>query len=208
MREIRTKILQVCRDFPEWSAIRLARGIIHSGGLVCFPTDTTYGIAANIYSSAAIESLRKIKRREKQKPFLVLASDMGMVNELVREINRSQKKLIDLYWPGPITLIFWASHRLPSYLRNPWGTVAIRIPNDALSQAIIRACGVPLVAPSANLKGEQPAVAFEQALDVFQGLVDLMLDGGTLESSVPSTIVDARSGVIRVVRKGRLALAI
>ncbi len=203
----KTKVIKVCRDFPEWNAIRFARSVLLSGGLVCFPTDTTYGVAAIIYSHSAIEKLRRIKRRAQKKPFLILASDMGMVGELVEGINRAQKRLIDLYWPGPLTIVFSASRRLPSYLRNPWGTVAVRVPKDALSQAIIRACGMPLVAPSANLKGERPAVAFEEAFEIFDGLVDLILDGGTLESSLPSTIVDARSGIVRVLRQGRLALA-
>ncbi|MGQ9604413.1 MAG: L-threonylcarbamoyladenylate synthase [bacterium] len=207
MSLVKTKVIKVSRGFPEWNAIRLARSVLLSGGLVCFPTDTTYGISCIIYSDSAIENLRRIKARVKDQPFLILASDMGMVRELVGGINRTQRKLIDLYWPGPLTIVFSASKGLPSYLRNPWGTVAVRIPKDALTQSIVQACGMPLVAPSANLRGEQPAITFEQAFKVFSGLVDLILDGGTLESALPSTVVDARSGVIRVLRKGRLALA-
>jgi len=203
---MKTKVVRISRELPGWKPISTAASIIDSGGLICFPTDTTYGFAASIYSHQAIERLRKLKARGKGQPFVIIVSDMGMVQELARRITPKHRRLIELYWPGPLTLVFEASKRVPPYIVSEEGTIALRIPNDTLTQALLRACGIPLAAPSANSKGKRPAISAEEVLGYFRGKVELVLDGGMLESPEPSTIVAVSASRLHILRKGRLAL--
>ncbi len=205
---MRTRIISISRELPGWRAVAAAAGVIDAGGVVCFPTDTTYGFAASIYCQEAIERLRKLKARRRNEPFVIIVADMGMVQELVENVTQTHRQLMDLYWPGPLTLVFEASQRVPDHVISRQGTIALRIPNDPLAQALLRACGTPLAAPSANPRGKAPAISAQEVLRYFDGKVDLLLDGGTLESSEPSTIVAVKARRLRIVRRGRLVLGV
>jgi L-threonylcarbamoyladenylate synthase len=113
---------------------------------------------------------------------------------------------MESYWPGPLTIVFEASDRVPEYVTGPDRTVALRIPNDVLTQSILRACGTPLAAPSANIRGRRPALSPEEVLSDFSGKIDLLLDGGHMECAVPSTIVAVRSHRCKILRQGRVSL--
>jgi L-threonylcarbamoyladenylate synthase len=203
---MRTRVLRVTRQMPEWEPVKVFADVIGRGGIGCFPTDTVYGFAASIYCKHAIERLRDIKRRDVEEPFVVIAADMDLVSELAAAITRKHKKLIDAHWPGPLTIVFEASPSVPQYALGPGGTVALRIPNDILTQSILRACGLPLAAPSANLKGQEPALSSEDVLGRFDGKIDLLLDGGPIGNPEPSTIVAVRSHGLTVLRAGKVSL--
>ena len=203
---MKTRILSISRHMPEWETVKVAAGVIDSGGIVCFPTDTTYGFAASIYSGKAIERLRVIKARSADDPFVIIGSDLGIVSELAVRVTARHRRLMHDYWPGPLTIVFEASSRVPDYMLGPEGTVALRIPNDTLTQSILRACGIPLAAPSANLRGRRPALSPEQVLAHFSGTIDLLLDGGQMEAPEPSTIVAVRSRRFEILRQGKVSL--
>ena len=202
---MKSKVLRITRQMPEWEVVKIAARVIDSGGIICFPTDTIYGFAASIYCREAIEKLRSIKGRRADDPFVIIVSDMGLVSELVIRITARHRRLIEAHWPGPLTIVFEASQVVPDYITGPDATVALRIPNDTLTQSILRACGVPLAAPSANMKGQRPALSPEEVLEHFAGDVDLLLDGGLIESPEPSTIVAVRSRRLEVLRKGKVS---
>ena len=204
---MKTKIVAITRQMPEWDAVRAAAGVIDSGGIVCFPTDTTYGFAASIYSPEAIGRLRTLKVRSAHDPFVVIVPDLDVVRELASPITSRHRKLMNEYWPGPLTIVFEASERVPEYIAGPDGSVALRIPNDVLAQSILRACGIPLAAPSANVKGKRPALCPEEVLADFSGKIDLLLDGGPVESALPSTIVALEPRGCKVLRRGRVSLS-
>lgn len=203
---MKTRILRISRHMPEWEPVKAAAGVIDSGGIVCLPTDTTYGFAASIYSKKAIEKLRVIKARGAHDPFVIIGSDMAFVSELAAHVTPKHRRLMDAHWPGPLTIVFEASARAPDYVLGPEGTVALRIPNDTLTQSILRACGIPLAAPSANLRGRRPALAPEEVLANFSGKIDLLLDGGQMDTPEPSTIVAVRSRGCQVLRQGKVSL--
>jgi L-threonylcarbamoyladenylate synthase len=203
---VKTKIISITRQMPEWESVRLAAGVIDSGGVICFPTDTTYGFGVSTYCKRAVDRLRVIKGRSAHDPFVIIASDMGIVAELAVHITPKHRRLIDSYWPGPLTIVFEASDRVPEYLVASEGTVALRIPNDTLTQSILRTCGTPLVAPSANVRGRRPATCPEDVMSQFSGKIDLLLDGGDIESPEPSTIVAVRARRLEVLRQGRISL--
>jgi L-threonylcarbamoyladenylate synthase len=203
---MKTRILTVNRQMPEWEHIKAAADVITSGGVVCLPTDTTYGFAASVYFRDAIDRLRAMKGRGPLDPFVIIASDMGMVSELVTRITPRHRRLVEIYWPGPLTIVFEASDRVPDYLVGTDGTVALRIPNDMLTQSVLRACSQPLAAPSANLHGRRPALEPAEVLRCFPGKLDLVLDGGDIESPEPSTIVAVRASSCEVLRQGRISV--
>jgi L-threonylcarbamoyladenylate synthase len=203
---VKTRVIRLNRQMPGWGALSAAARVIDSGGIVCFPTDTVYGFAASIYSRGAVERLRRLKQRRRGEPFVILASDVDIVREMVTVITPRHRSLMETHWPGPLTIVFRASAMIPEYLTGRDGTVALRIPDDMLTQSILRACGMPLAAPSANMRGRRPAVDPGDVLAEFDGEIDLMLDGGMLESHEPSTIVTVDAGNLTVLRQGRLAL--
>lgn len=203
---MKSKCLKITRDLPEWEAISAAADAIQRGGIISFPTDTTYGFAASIYCEAAITRLRRLKGRGREKPFVVIAADSDWVSELAAGVTPVHRRLMEAYWPGPLTIVFEASPAVPRFLLGRTKTIAIRIPDDTLTQSILRACGVPLAAPSANLKGLLPATVAREVLDAFGDKIDLVLDGGPAESSLPSTIVAVKKRRLEVLRRGRLLL--
>jgi L-threonylcarbamoyladenylate synthase len=203
---MRTRIVVLDRQLPGWGAISAASNVIDTGGIVCFPTDTVYGFAASIYCRQAIERLRDLKRRCADEPFVVIASDMDIVEEMVEVVTSRHRKLMEAYWPGPLTIVFRASPIVPDYLTGPDRTVALRIPDDVLTQSILRACGMPLAAPSANVRGKRPAVCPEDVLSEFNGRIEMLLDGGRIESQEPSTIVKVNPRNLTVLRQGRVSL--
>jgi L-threonylcarbamoyladenylate synthase len=205
---MKTRRIVLDRQLPAWNAIHAAAHVIDTGGIVCFPTDTVYGFAASIYCRGAIERLRDIKERGSASPFVVIASDIDIVRELAETITARHSRLMEEHWPGPLTIVFRASRKVPDYLAGPDGTVALRIPDDVLTQSILRACGMPLAAPSANIKGKRPAVCPEDVVSEFGGKIDLLLDGGRIASPEPSTIVVVKAHNLTVLRQGRIALRV
>jgi len=204
---MKTRRLRITRNLPEWTAIDAAVRVIRQGGIIAFPTDTTYGLAAGIYCERAIRRLRRIKGRGPEEPFVLIAADTDWVRELAARVSQTHRRLMNAYWPGPLTLVFEASKAVPDYLVGRDGSVAIRIPDDALTQTILRASGVPLAAPSANLRARKPAVSAAEVLASFKDTIDLVLDGGTVEGTMPSTIVAVGRGGLEILRKGRLEIA-
>ncbi len=201
-----TRVIPVTRHMPEWDRIEASVQVLNSGGIVAFPTDTVYGLAASIYSAEAIERLSQLKERRLGHGFVVLIADPSWLNELVRALEPRLKQLVKDYWPGPLTIVFKASDRVPQGVRAADGTIALRMPNDTLTQSILRACGVPLAVPSANPRGAQPALSADEVIAYFDGKVDLVLDGGRVATSGVSTIIAARGKRLMVLREGCLSL--
>lgn len=205
--DVRTEVIQITRDMPEWGAVARAAEVISAGGIVCFPTDTVYGFAASIFSGRAIARLRKLKSRVAGDPFVIIVDDIGWVTELAAGFTRAHRRLMAEHWPGPVSILFKASPSMPACVTGGRDSVALRVPNDTLSQCLLRACGVPLAAPSANARGKPPAVTPGRVLEQFGGRIDLVLDGGAIESAEPSTIVAVRAGRVVVVREGKVPVA-
>lgn len=202
---LRTRTIKISRDLPEWDAVAAAAEVLARGGVIALPTDTTYGFAASIYCEEAIRRLKRIKARETSRPFLVIAADTDWVGELAI-VTAGHRRLMDAYWPGPLSIVFKVTGAVPPYITGPEKTIAIRVPGDTLTQSILRACGMPLVAPSANLRGREPATSADGLARDFAGKVDLILDGGRLESATPSTIVTVGNRGPRILREGRVVI--
>lgn len=151
-----------------------------------FPTDTVYGIGCNCFNINSIDNLYKIKNRNYNKPINILVSDINMVNKLVKEINPIEKKLMDIFWPGSLTIIFNKSKIVPDLLTSNLDTVGIRMPNNKICLDLIDKLGSPIATSSANITDETPAIYVDDKLiNDFNDKVSFIINGGLIKSRCP-----------------------
>lgn len=184
--------------------IRETVEILNQGGVIAFPTDTFYGLGVNPALPEAIEKVFKLKQRPADKPLLVLIHDKSQLAELTESISTEAERFMSSFWPGPLTLLFPVHPALPKCLTADTGKIGVRLPAQTLTCELIRQTGHPLTAPSANPSdAPEPRTAREVA-DYFGDDIDLILDGGTLEATQASTIVDP-SPHPRLIREGAVS---
>lgn len=187
-------------------SIASAVAAVQTGRCVVFPTDTVYGIGADAFSAAAVQTLLDAKGRGRDMPPPVLIADPAVLMALGRDIPDSAKKLAEQFWPGPLTLILQAQPSLQMDLGETGGTIAVRVPDHEVARSLLRATG-PMAVSSANRTGQAAAMTAQAAIDQLGDRVAVYLDGGQTPGPVPSTIVDfTRSEYGMVVRRGRLDL--
>ena len=177
--------------------ITCAGEILRQGGVVAIPTETVYGLAANAFDETAVSKIFKAKGRPQDNPLIVHICDTAMLKDIVSEIPETAKKLMDAFWPGPLTIILPKSKKIPFCVSAGLETVAVRFPSHKGAQAIIKSAGVPLAAPSANLSGSPSPTSFAHVKNDMLSRVDAIVDGGECEEGVEST-------VISLVNKARL----
>jgi len=189
-----TKVLKVNSALPEPEKIAEAARIVRHGGLVIFPTETVYGIAADSNNPKAMERLRAVKHRTDGKLFSVLIAQRGIIDNYSTYTHPNLYKLIDKYWPGPLTVIVPAQHE--------GETIGIRMPDHTVALRLVEESGRTIAAPSANLEGKKAPVNCQEALKDLDGQVDLALDSGPVDFGISSTIVDFTMAYPTVTRDG------
>lgn len=178
---------------------------LKEGKLVVFPTDTVYGIGTNAYDKDACEKIYEVKGRPKYKPLIVLISDISMLKEIVKDISYIEQKLIDTFWPGPLTIKFKKKDGvLPDVVSAGDKYIRVRLINESLVHKIIKTSGVPIVAPSANLSGSLTGTKIENIVNELGGKVDYILDCGDIESDTVSTIVQVEDEKVLIIREGKI----
>ncbi|MBN3038268.1 MAG: threonylcarbamoyl-AMP synthase [Candidatus Omnitrophica bacterium] len=203
---MKTEIINIDPQDLDLDKIKKAAMIITEGGIVAFPTETVYGLAADYSNSEAVKRIFTIKRRPEHKPLTIQIHDINSLNELVSDIPVFAYKLMSAFWPGPLTLIFRAKKGLPAYLNTgAQDTVGVRIPNNKIALDLIRESGKPIVAPSANISGRPPAKDVKEVLNDFDGLIDMVVDGGEVELGVASTVLDLTQEPFAVLREGAIS---
>ena len=181
--------------------IDIAARALREGGLVIFPTDTFYGLAADPRNTAAVERLFKVKRRSKELALPLIAADTAQVR-LVGTLTPLGRELAEHFWPGPLTLIVEATSSVDPLVLGCGKSVAVRVPNHAVACALAGAFGYPLTATSANYSGNLAATAANEVVDSFKLEVDVLLDAGRTPGGMASTIVDVRGTEPILVRPG------
>jgi len=174
--------------------LKKASDIIKNHGIVIYPTETVYGIGANIFSNIALEKVFAIKKRDKDKPISVAVSDFGMMEELVY-IGEKEKRFIDMFLPGPVTVVLKKKDKVHDILTSGSELVGIRFPAHDTTIKLIQLTGVPITSTSANISGEAPPKRVTQ----IRIAADYIIDGGEC-SGEPSTVVDLVNG--KILRKG------
>lgn len=193
---------------PEKENINLAAGILRNGGLVGIPTETVYGLAANALDSEAVKKIFIAKGRPSDNPLIVHISSFDEIEkyELVREFPESAKALADKFWPGPLTMIMPKGEKISSIVTGGLDSIALRLPSHKVAREIIKEAGCPLAAPSANLSGSPSPTTAKHVFDDMQGRIPLIIDGGSSDVGLESTVITLCTPVPTVLRPGKVTL--
>jgi len=181
-----------------------AVAILKRGGLVAFPTETVYGLGADASNPAAVARLYKVKGRPKGHPVIVHLADAGQLVRWAREIPESATQLAARFWPGPLTLLLKRAPAVGDYLTGGEDTIGLRVPNHSIALELLRQFGAGIAAPSANKFGRISPTTAEHVRNDLGDEVDLILDGGSCEIGIESTIVDLSRGRPVLLRPGRI----
>ncbi len=166
------------------------------------PTETVYGLAANAFDPAAVKKIFEAKGRPQDNPLIVHIADMDALTSIVSSVPENALKLAERFWPGPLTIIMPRSPRVPPIVSCGLDTVAVRMPSHPIAAALIRASGVPLAAPSANLSGSPSPTCARHVIQDLDGRIDAVADAGDCEVGVESTVVTLTTPVPRLLRPG------
>ena len=186
-------------------AIPAAVKIVQEGGLIAFPTDTVYGVAADPFNAKALQKIYAAKQRPDEKALPALIGGLEQLGQLVGTVDHSVYKVALTFWPGALTLILPKRADVPDKL-SPYPTIGIRMPNLAFTLALLKQTG-PLATTSANRSGASNPTTAEDVLDQLGGEIDLVLDGGPTAGSMASTVVDLTEPEIKILREGPISLA-
>jgi len=184
--------------------VRRAAEILRAGGLVAFPTETVYGLGADASSASAVARLYAAKGRPAEHPVIVHFADAAQAFEWTREAPVAAHLLAGRFWPGPLTLILKRSSKAQDFVTGGQDSVGVRVPSHPVAQALLRAFGNGIAAPSANVFGAVSSTAAAHVRQEFSSQIDLILDGGTSEIGIESTILDLSGGGPALLRPGKI----
>lgn len=194
-----------CNNFTS-SDFEHAAELLREGKLVAFPTETVYGLGGNAYDSTAAARIYAAKGRPSDNPLIVHISCFDEIAPLVSRIPEAARKLADRFWPGPMTLIFEKSDRIPKETTGGLDTVAIRMPSHPIANRLIKEAGIPVAAPSANASGRPSTTKAEHVIEDLDGKIDMIIDGGASEIGLESTIVDLTVSPALILRPGYITI--
>ena len=183
-----------------------AARIIRDGGIVAFPTETVYGLGADVFNEEAIAKIFVAKQRPADNPLIAHVSSADQINDLAEEITVNAAKLISEFFPGPLTVVVSKSTRVPLIASAGLDSVGVRMPRNEIAREFLAACGMPVVAPSANLSGRPSPTTWQAVHEDLDGRIDCILQGDPTEIGLESTVVDCRSEVPIVLRLGAVSL--
>ena len=202
-----TTLLPVDPLHPEPDVIARAAEVLRKGGLVAFPTETVYGLGANALDPAGVARIFAAKGRPATNPVIVHVADPHEVQALVADWPAIAARLAERFWPGPLTLVLPRRETVPDIVTAGGPTVAVRLPAHPIALALIRAAGIPIAAPSANLSTELSPTLARHVLRGLDGRIDMLLDGGPTAGGLESTVLDVSVLPPRLLRPGLVSPA-
>ena len=182
--------------------IRLAAEMIQKGGLVAFPTETVYGLGADALNAEAVGKVYAAKGRPSDNPMIVHIAQKSDMNKLTDGITPEVERLMEAFWPGPLTMVVPAKDVIPKVTTGGLATVGVRMPEDAIARALISAAGVPIAAPSANLSGKPSPTRYTHVAEDLDGRIDAIIAGDDCKAGIESTVVDMTGEVPTILRPG------
>lgn len=195
-------MMKVDPSNPEKETIAKAADILRHGGLVAFPTETVYGLGADALNPEAVKKIFIAKGRPSDNPIIVHIAELSHLEVVAADIPAKAVELIERFWPGPLTLIFEKSSRVPDAVTGGQNTVAVRMPKDKVALALINAFGGPVAAPSANLSGRPSGTTGAHVCQDFAGKIDMVLDSGPVAIGLESTVLDLSTQPPAILRPG------
>lgn len=194
------RIVRVAQTNYE-EAIESAALAVRNGGIVAYPTETFYGLAVRYDSEDALLRLYRLKKRPAEKVFPLIIGDLGQLSMLTDSLGDIEVRIIESYWPAPLTILFDAKAGLSSMVQSD-GLVAVRLSSHPIARALAVSVGMPITATSANLSSQPPAQNVELVKEYFRDALDMILDGGTTAGGLASTIIKVKKNCIRILREG------
>ena len=184
--------------------IKQAAAFIRNGALVAVPTETVYGLAGNGLDASAVSRIYEVKGRPAVKPLSLMVPGEEAMDLYCRDVPKQARALAAKFWPGPLTIVLPAKEEIPGIVLAGGKTVGLRCPDHPLTLALLRECGLPLAAPSANPSGEPSPKTAEQVLGYFDGKIEAVIDGGPCGIGTESTLIDMSGKPYRILRQGAL----
>lgn len=199
-----TKRITVNSPDADKAGIAEAAEILRRGGTVAIPTETVYGLAANALEPNAVAKIFAAKGRPQDNPLIVHIADLEMLYNVAAKVPETALKLAEKFWPGPLTMVLERGEKIPGCISAGLPTVAVRMPSNEVARSIIRECGLPLAAPSANLSGSPSPTTAQHVLDDLDGRIDAVVMSDCSAVGVESTVVLLANGQQRLLRPGRV----
>lgn len=204
MDTIDTKLVKIDPNNIDYEVLAEAALIIKNGGTVIFPTETVYGLGADALNEDACDKIYKAKGRPSDNPLIVHISSMDELNKLVNKIPESAKIMADKFWPGPLTMIFDKNDIVSRKITAGLETVAIRMPQNKIASELIKLSGCPIAAPSANTSGKPSPTSAQHVIEDMLGRVDMIIDGGSCDIGLESSVIDITSEIPTILRPGKV----
>lgn len=192
------------KENRDYEKIKDASEAIKQGKLVLFPTETVYGIGANALDESAVKKIYEAKGRASDNPLIAHISNLEMLKKLVKEVGNIEKKLIENFWPGPLTIIFNKTEIVPNIITAGLETVAIRMPSNEIARNLIEYSETPIAAPSANISGKPSGTLVEDILQELDGKVEYIIDGGKVDIGLESTVLRVIENKVHILRPGKI----
>ena len=199
------QILKAVAEYSKESLIRDAAAFVSRGGVIAYPTETFYGLGADATNDQAVNRIFEIKGRNFHNPVSVIIGHAQDIYPLVSNVTDSARKLMDAFWPGPLTIIFDASGSVSPLLTANTGKIGIRLSGNDIARGIAKKTGKPLTATSANLSGTPECEDADQVIRQIGNQIELIVDTGRTESRIGSTILGASCEPVQIIRPGVIA---
>lgn len=199
-----TEILQINPKVPDPKLIDKAADYILKGEVVAHPTETIYGLAADVFNRKAVKKIYDLKARDYGLPISILVSNMSMLRELVTQVPERAEVLMRRFWPGPLTILFQVNDSFPKSLVTNTGKVGVRISSHPIASAVVNRVGRPLTTTSANRSGFPPSLHLKHLQKYFGNRIPCIIDGGECEPTRGSTVVDVTDETMRIIREGTI----
>jgi L-threonylcarbamoyladenylate synthase len=183
-----------------------AAEFIKCGGIVAFPTETVYGLGANVFDEIAVAKIFEAKQRPNDNPLIAHVGNVEQIKFLVKEITPNAQKFIKAFFPAPLTIVLPKSDEVPLIATANLDTIGVRMPKNKLAQEFLKACNVPIVAPSANLSGKPSPTNWQAVFEDLDGRIDCILQGESTKIGLESTVVDCTSEIPLILRSGAVSL--
>lgn len=198
---MKTEIVKSDRNYFDKKVFELAN-IIKEGGLVAFPTETVYGLGGNALDPMAARKIYSTKGRPSDNPLIVHVAEPSEVERYVLEVPPLAEKLMNAFWPGPLTIVLPKNDRIPEETSGGLATIAMRCPRSEETRALIKAAGVPIAGPSANISGRPSPTTAEDVFHDMSGKIPAIIDGGSCQIGLESTVIGIEGNQIVIYRPG------
>lgn len=203
---MKTEIIKIDKENINKRLLNKAVKTIRAGSVVAFPTETVYGLGVNGLDESAVRKIYKAKGRPSDNPLILHISDRQQLIPLVSNLPKIASKLIDRFWPGPLTIVLKKSEIVPDIITGGLDTVAIRMPKHPIALELISQSGFPIAAPSANISGKPSPTKAEHVIQDMKGKIPLIIDGGRTGVGLESTVLDLSTRIPRILRPGGITL--